>query len=271
MLPYAETLHGRLAKSFAPRVRVYSFAASGAPLSQYLIWAREARERWNAQALAIVVVANDWDESLAVYKVGPGFHHYVEGSDGALVLQRFDHAPSWWRQLVRGSALGRYLYLNLQVQERLPMLFGARPALVQPAHAQEYVGNTRAVADKARLDLSKAATQAFLRDLVALAGWTPDRVVFLVDGIRYPSNDPVVLNSYFVEMRRFFMGEARAAGFEVVDLDGPFFGKFRTDSKRFEFPTDAHWNGYAHAVAADALAATPVFSKCGRGEMSPAR
>jgi hypothetical protein len=271
MVPYAETLHGRLAKAFAPQARVYSFAASGAPLSQYVIWAREARERWRAQALAIVVAANDWDESLAVYKMGPGFHHYVEGPGGSLVLRRFEHQPSWWRQLVRGSALGRYLFFNLQVQEGLPMLFGARPALVRPAHAQEYVGNTRAAADKARLDRSKAATQAFLRDLVALAGWAPDRVVFVIDGIRYPSSSAVVLSSYFVEMRTYFMNEARRAGFEVVDMDTHFFARFQAEGKRFEFPTDGHWNGLGHATAADALAATAVFSRCGRGKVSSAR
>jgi hypothetical protein len=270
MVPYAETLHGRLAKAFAPRARVYSFAASGAALSQYVVWAREAREHWRAQALAVLVVGNDFDESLAVYKVGPGFHHYVEAADGALVLRRFDYIPSWRRELVRGSAVGRYLFFNLQVQERLPTLFGLRPALVRPVHAQQYVGNTRAVADATRINRSKAATKAFLRDLVALAGWTPDRVVFLVDGIRYPSNDPAVLNSYFVEMRRYFMSEARAAGFEAVDLDPPFFARFKADGRRFEFASDAHWSGHGHAVAADALAATDVFRRCGDGTMSTA-
>ena len=124
MVPYAETLHGRLAKRFAPQTRVYSLAASGAPFSQYLVWAREARERWRAIALAIVVIGNDWDESLATNKAGPGFHHYVEGPDGSLVLRRFDYVPSWWRELVRQSALGRYLFFNLQAPERLKLLLG---------------------------------------------------------------------------------------------------------------------------------------------------
>jgi hypothetical protein len=134
-----------------------------------VIWAREARERWQARALAIVVVANDWDESLAVYKVGPGFHHYVEGPGGSLVLNRFDYQPSWWRQAVRSSALGRYLFFNLQVQDRLHV--------GSPAQTQQYVGNTPAAADRERLDRSRTATRAFLRDLVAVAGWSPDRVV----------------------------------------------------------------------------------------------
>ena len=54
MVPYRETLQGRLAATITPAQRVYSFAAAGAPLSQYLAWARAARERWKAQALVIV-------------------------------------------------------------------------------------------------------------------------------------------------------------------------------------------------------------------------
>jgi hypothetical protein len=268
MIPFAQTLHGRLAAAFAPQARVYSFGASGAPLSQYLIWAREARQRFKAQALAIVVIANDWDESLATYKIGPGFHHYVEGSDGSLMLRRFDYEPTWRRELVRSSALLRYLVYNLQVHEHLEALAGWRQAFVGSAFAQDYVGNTRAEADQARVEHSKAAIEAFFRDLREFAGWTPERVVFVVDGIRYPSNDPMVLNSYFVQLRAHFMANARARGFEVVDMDRHFFADFQARGESFEFPTDGHWNGRAHGIVADALAATRVFSQCARASTS---
>ena len=42
MVPYAQTVHGRLATLFEGKLRFYSFGASGAPLSQYLVWARFA-------------------------------------------------------------------------------------------------------------------------------------------------------------------------------------------------------------------------------------
>jgi hypothetical protein len=100
-----------------------------------------------------------------------------------------------------------------------------------------------------------------LRDLVAV-GWSPDRVVFIVDGIRYPTSSTVVSSSYFVQMRTIFMAEARAAGFEVVDMDTHFFARYQAEGKRFEFPSDGHWNGLGHAVAADALATTRTFSRC---------
>lgn len=63
MVPYEQTLHARLAAAAQDKFRVYSFAASGAPLSQYLIYARHAIDEWGAEALVINVVGNDFDES----------------------------------------------------------------------------------------------------------------------------------------------------------------------------------------------------------------
>src|SRR4029079_18587913 len=67
MVPYEQTVYGRLASSLEGRWRVYSFGASGAPLSQYLIWARHAVEQYGASAVIINVVGNDFDESHISY------------------------------------------------------------------------------------------------------------------------------------------------------------------------------------------------------------
>src|SRR5215470_12895144 len=64
MVPYAETLQGRLATALAGKFRVYSFAASGAPLSQFLVYAGYAVREYGARAVVINVVGNDYDESL---------------------------------------------------------------------------------------------------------------------------------------------------------------------------------------------------------------
>jgi len=262
MVPYGETMQGRLARRAGPDMRVYSFAASGAPLSQYLVWAKEARSRWKAEALAILVVGNDFDESLAAYKTGPGFHHYVENQAGELSLRRFDYKPSWARAVIELSALLRYLLLNLEALDRLNLLWEQLPSYAPPARAEDFVGNTSARADQLRLDRSKAAVRAFLRDLVGYAGWQPDRVVFVVDGLRYANdNSAAVQASYFVQMRKFFMAEARQAGFEVIDMDEHFLAQHPIEPAAFQFPTDAHWNGRAHGLAADAIAASATFSR----------
>jgi hypothetical protein len=261
MVSPRDTLHSRLAAALAPAVRVYSFAASGAPLSQYLIWAREARERWKAQALVIVVVGNDFDESLAIYKRGPGFHHYVAGSDGALRLQRVDYEPSLFRITARKSAFARYLLFNLQAQEHLGALASDVMTLVRPARAETFVGNTSATANADRIRWSRAAVLAFFRDLAEYAGWPAGSVLFVVDGVRYPSDDPAVAASYFAQMREFFIAEARRAGYEAIDMDPGFFTRFRQTGEHFEYPTDRHWNDHAHRLAAEAALRSETLSR----------
>ena len=260
MVPPRDTLHSRLAAAFAPAIRVYSFAASGAPLSQYLVWAREARERWKAEALVIVVVGNDFDESLATYKQGPGFHHYVEGPDGTLRLQRFDYAYGNARVLARSSAFVRYLVFNLEVQAKLRALASQLRALIPSARAEMFVGNTAAAVDSERLYWSKAAVLAFFRDLAAFAGWPPGSVLFIADGLRYPTDDPAVAASFFVQMREFFIAEAGRAGYEAIDMDPLFFAHFRATGQRFDYPTDGHWNGLAHQLAAEAARGSETLS-----------
>ncbi|MBM3543367.1 MAG: hypothetical protein FJX44_02505 [Alphaproteobacteria bacterium] len=227
MVPYAETIQGRLAQLVGPDGRVYSFAASGAPLSQYLVWTRDARMWWRAEALAVVIVGNDFDESLAAYMQRPGFHYYFETSDGTLTLRRVDYEPSWGRELVKRSALLRYLVLNLQTLDRLKSLSATFPSITRPAKADDFVGNTPRKRGAARLERSRNAIRAFLRDMVTYAGWRPDQVVFVVDGIRHPTDNPRVKSSYFMQIREFFMSEARLAGFEVVDMDKLFFALLR--------------------------------------------
>ncbi|MDJ0896496.1 MAG: hypothetical protein QNJ92_15225 [Alphaproteobacteria bacterium] len=262
MVPYEDTLYGRAAATALDVGRVYSFAASGAPLSQYVVWAREAKAEWGANALVVVVIANDFDESLVEYKSAPGFHHYERDANGVLTLRRHDYSPNPLREVVRRSALFRYLVFNLQALERLKLL--VREIGASPAQAQEFVGNTPAAASEKRLQDARDAIAAFLRDLVAVAGWTPSDVLFLVDGIRYPDPSPEVAASYFVKMREHFIAASRQQGFGVIDLDHAFFARHRADQSRFEFPTDAHWNAIAHGVAADALVNSALFERWAR-------
>src|SRR5947209_7799353 len=108
MVPYAESLQGRLAAALKDKFRVYSFAGSGAPLSQYLIWAGYAVKQYSARAVVINVVGNDFDESLSAYRVGPGFWQYAPDADGMLRLRLNPHRAGTMISLARHSALSLY-------------------------------------------------------------------------------------------------------------------------------------------------------------------
>jgi len=265
MVPYARTLQGRLAKRTAGGARVYSFAASGAPLSQYLVWAQHARRTYRNGALVIVVVGNDFDESLAMYKTGPGFHHYWGDAQAGLQLRRVDFTPNPLGRLVVATSLGSYLVFNLQIGARFREVIGrleipfARARAGTPSH----VGNTEAKAPEKRLVESVAAVAAFFRDLPTFAGLPPNRVLFVVDGLRYPPADAAAARaaeaSYFSIMRRHFIAEAVARGYEAIDADRYFFDHFRRHGRPFEWPTDGHWNSLAHGIMAEAVAESRTY------------
>jgi hypothetical protein len=260
MVPNHQTFYRRLTERLKLRGRIYTFAASGAPLSQYLIWGQYAHQTYRAGGIAIVVVGNDFDESLWAYNKRPGLHVYVKGPDGRLGLQRTDYRPSPLRSLVRHSALGRYLVFHLHVLDTIREA-AARWGLTSPAHAAmpQHVGNTAAEASPQRVRDSHAAIDAVLDDVGRMVALAPDRIAFLVDGARYERDIDVTEESYFGQMRTYFMRQASRRGHEVIDLQ-PWFVARSRDGTRLEFPTDGHWNAVAHAVVAEALASSKLYA-----------
>jgi hypothetical protein len=250
-VPYAQTLHGRLAALVAARGRVYSFASSGSPLSQYLAYARLARERFRAQALAIVVVGNDFDESLAEYGEEPGFHQLRRSASGSYELALKPFAPPLLHRIVRRSALIRYVHGNGFVDAaagRLRALFGEAP---------QFVGNVTMHAEPERIEKSRAAIDYFLSQLPQYSGIPAPRIVLIVDGERPHLYDAAQLrnaqSSYFSTMRRYLIERATASGYRVADLQPLFIERHARDGTRFEWPIDAHWNASGHEEAARAV------------------
>lgn len=260
MVPYAETAYGRLAAASGTCARVHGIGASGAPLSQYLIFAQYAAKSLRAKSLVIVVVGNDFDESLALYKMGPGFHHYHTGADGNLKLVRNDYSPGKLGRIIVRSALARYMLFNMEILA-LPARIRTRLMLPPP----QYVGNTAASGNDERFSLSIDAIQAFFRDLPRYTGLPPENILFVIDGFRYPvqSADESIQReaSYFGRMRREFMALAIRSGHEVINADDLFLPHIaRHPDDRMEFPTDGHWNGIAHGLVANAVGSSRLYA-----------
>src|SRR5215472_12708068 len=115
MVPYGDTVQGRLATEVGMAGRVYSFGGSGAPLSQYIVWAAYAAQKYHPRGIAITVVGNDFDESLLKYKNAPAHHYFTELPDGNLELRRVNYQPSRIRGVLSESALARYVILDFQL------------------------------------------------------------------------------------------------------------------------------------------------------------
>lgn len=251
MVPWERTLHGRLAGAFEGRARVYSFGVSGAALSQYLAFARFARDVYRPSKALVLVVGNDFDESLPQYKSAPGLHVFGRDGRGEPVLLRAGYQPSSLGRLALRSRLFLYLVHNLAVQGLPGQL---RSLLAAP---QPFVGQTAAKADAQRLADGRWAVDAFLALLPEAFGLPGQDIVLLVDAPRPEIYDPAALaqasDSYFVRMRDYLLLRARQSGVGVLDLAGPMGQDFAARGRRFEFPKDGHWSEEGHGLAARAV------------------
>jgi len=258
MVPYEETLQGRLHQGVRDRGRVYSFAASGAPLSQYLVWADYAREEFAPDAYLFLVVSNDFDQSLEKYKHGLGFHHFFEDGRGGLELRRIDYEPSRIRDFARRFALARYLMINARLMSKVKFILRGEMGDAPGG----FVGNVEARVPEERLNDARRAVQEFFDLLPGKTGVPRDRVLFVIDGIRqciYDGACEEVSDCFWAEMRRYFIGECRKRGYEVIDMHPVFEDSFARRGQRFDYPTDAHWNGLAHGLAAEAAMDSRVY------------
>ena len=250
----AELLHERV----AGRGRVYSIGLSGAPLSQYLVFADYARATFRPSAMAFCIIGNDFDESLLKYKSDHRFH-YFEERGGRLELRRVDYRLSPAKKLLRESAFLRYVMLNLsagaRIDELLQRLRGADLG-------SRYSG---AVLEQRVVD-SQRAVERFFELLPAASGLGPDAIVFVLDAVRpalySPETRRQAEDGYHSRMRRYFAREAAARGYEVIDMAPAFLAWHARDGARFEAaPTDSHWNELGHRVVAGEVEKSRVFER----------
>jgi hypothetical protein len=255
MVPFAQTLTGRLHAMLGEKGRAYAVAQAGSPLSQYVAYAAHACATYRPQRLVVVVVGNDFDESVHRQRGRDGIHHLYPRADGGFDYRLTPLPPQGiMERIARNSALALYLARNVQIFHVLANMGIAR---AQAQGGERYVGNTSAEASPERVSEGEKVITWFLDALPQAACLAPQRIVIVLDALRpaiYHEPDlPASRTSYFGLMRSKLMSEAAARGFVVVDTEGPMRADYAAHGQRFEFPTDGHWNARGHAVAAAAV------------------
>jgi len=266
MVPFAESIAGRLQTKVKDKARVYAFAASGSGLAQHTAYAKYARDEFHPDAFAFVIIENDFVESLAHRNASNGFHRFARDKDAGWRMDLKEYEPSWLRRALRNSKLAMYLMTNVKAHVKLNYAVGNAQlpfSLGGNDEGKRFVGNVDFHADETLWRDATWAVAIYLNNLPEWAGVGPERIVFVVDGIRpqlyEDSGMEDVADSFWFRMRKYFISEANKRGYEVVDMQPRFIARYRKEKKRFEFRTDFHWNSEGHLAAADGVVESSVW------------
>jgi len=248
-VPFAKTFYNILEENIDNKFKVYSFGFSGAPLSQYLKWAKFSVDKFNVSHLVINVVANDFDESLLKYKQSQGFHYFRKcGQRYCNVLVPYKKKDY---SFLMKSNLISYMVYNLQIQnsiKEISTFFKQFNAKQNKKSDQMYLANTSTNTSIQRIEDSKLSIEIFLEKL-NLIKLEKKNIILMIDGRFYDSN----YEGYFPKMREYFIKESIEKGFQVIDLKKSFDSHYNENKKKFEFKKDGHWNSLGHSIVGKEL------------------
>ncbi len=259
MVAFADTVQEQIRKKLSNSTRVYGFGIGGAPLSQYLAFAKMARDTYHPDMMVFNIVSNDFDESFPIYRNIPRFHYFIPDDTGTLHPQRLgDYTPSALKDFISGSALVRYVYFHLNISNTVnDILFNIRRVLSPTPDTYQSTSisdNTSADTSHTRVTLSEQGIDAFLTLLPEYTGLARKNILLVIDGQRYDiyaGTEPSP--GYTRHMRETLIRQAKAQGFTVIDMHPLFEKDYAQHKKPFEFAHDGHWNARAHGLAADAI------------------
>ncbi|MGH2829991.1 MAG: alginate O-acetyltransferase AlgX-related protein [Candidatus Binatia bacterium] len=251
----ADSVSGRLeALLGSDRAEVYAFGMNGAHLSQYLHVARHVIERYRPDVIVLLLVHNDFDESYRTVagRYTASFLRLRAKDDGVEEVSPAPYPGSPVADWIRTrSATFRFLFYRLRVGSQLlrDLYFRAASGKAPRYEANVDVGELEA--EEQRL---WRATRYVLGQIALLQQSSGVPFVLLMDTPRlrlYQGRDPAESDAY--RLNRMAAALAADAGIEFVDLTETFRDDYEQYGRRFDFPTDGHWNARAHRLAAREL------------------
>ncbi len=246
-LSFDNTFYGKLSKSFGENADVLTFGFSGAPLSQYLIWAKYAVDNFKVDELTFVIVENDFTESMyeRTGRFFAGYHYFKPCNNGQYCLILIERKSNFLTSILKQSVLVSYLYRNLLVMEYV-RLFKYKYFEKAQSESGNNLKNSIGTNDVSfDLKTERLAIDVFLNKLKELE-ISEKKISFIVDGRFYEKD--IDKTSLFYLSRNYFIDEAEKKGYRVLDLKEVFRTDYRKNRKRFEFELDYHWNERAHSL-----------------------
>jgi hypothetical protein len=234
-----EHVDAYLGDRFAGRYEVYGMGVSGGIFAHYLQMARYSKELFDPEIMIFFINNGDIKASLADFGRRSLFSQFKSVDDGFVELPVRQHRSDWVKQLMKRSALVRYLTKNANVN-----LLGGNVDVEATA-----IGRPRGLThEQERLlrDFAAYATELLRRE------HPETEFIFLFDANRKAmysdkKKPPRLYDSLLLEE------PAAANGIHLLDLTETFYEDHRANGTRLSFDYDYHWNAYTNRLVADTL------------------
>jgi hypothetical protein len=242
-----DTFHGLL-NSSTLEFSYYPIAVSGAPLSQYLLFAEFATKEFNPIGYIFTIIANDFDESWLKFKNTPGFQHFdLEGN-----LQIVGYSESKTKEILSKSALVRYLFLDLKIFYQFAEILNKKNYNYK-IFAQNALNEKEIKVDKKIF--SEKAVDIFFVELKKITKEKP--VLFILDGDRDSIYEGKKKRNYedFKQsaFQYFINNKKKYSNYFIIDLQNIFYENWIENNIRFDYFYDAHWNEHGHNIVFNSI------------------
>ncbi len=230
MLPYQDTLQGKLSSKMGSKIPVYSFGTPVYPLSGYLGTAEYTDREFKPKAYIFLLTKGDLVDSLQPQEGT----YFLDSPSGKL---KFKNAKVYQGKVITGkSALYRYLQQQLYFNSTKIFTSFNRNSPSKPIST---TADYQKISSRL-LDLFAEKTQV-----------TPQNTIFIIDsdrGSMYDKSKPD--RSELSTFKR--IGIER--GYRVVDTEDLFRDYYQRTHKKLDFlPTDFHWNAPANQLVVDRI------------------
>lgn len=235
-----------LAKNIGEGVEVYRFGVSGAALSQHLQMLRHIKKKYNPDIAVIVIVHNDFLESVYGFGNPNGDFLQFRRENGTWVEVKprpYVYIPDPKRMLFKKSSIIRYLWFNLNLNQSI--LF-----LKDKLKGEGIETNVKIDEAIKNLDEIKSLCHHIFTKYKEASG-ADTKLLLVIDANRqaiYEKKDPTAEKSYTLNIIANRAADELSIPF--LDLTPVFISDYKNNRQRFDFKYDGHWNKRTHSLVA---------------------
>ncbi len=214
-VPFAHSLSAQVQQQTG--LKTFNLGKSGAQLADYIVAAKWADKSFKLSHMVINIRYSDLPGSLQLLQNGGA---YFSNENGTLVLNQsdYDYSDAGLRNIIKQSALMRYVFINLKLSSKLRELLRGQKQdeSIVKTDVQPYVN-------------------AISREMQGLS-LAKNRITFVID------SDPLLSEALQDE------------GFNVIRSEIALDDYLKRTGYLFDFsPYDQHWNYRGHRIIADQI------------------